>query len=89
MRPGTANKVPSPCIGQCQARDGLCLGCGRTLTEIGQWSAMDNEAQLARMAELDGTISTHVCPGCGERIEPQFSQCWHCAAAAPLPESSR
>jgi len=29
------------------------------------------------------------CPGCGERIEPQFSQCWHCAAAAPLPESRR
>ena len=21
-----------------------------------------------------------VCPGCGERIEPQFTQCWRCAA---------
>jgi hypothetical protein len=21
------------------------------------------------------------CPACGERIEPQFAQCWHCAAA--------
>jgi hypothetical protein len=21
-----------------------------------------------------------VCPACGERIEPQFAQCWHCAA---------
>ena len=21
-----------------------------------------------------------VCPRCGERIEPQFAQCWHCAA---------
>jgi len=21
------------------------------------------------------------CPGCGERIEPQFAQCWRCAAA--------
>jgi hypothetical protein len=20
-----------------------------------------------------------LCPGCGERIEAQFSQCWHCA----------
>jgi hypothetical protein len=20
------------------------------------------------------------CPGCGERIEPQFAQCWRCAA---------
>jgi hypothetical protein len=25
------------------------------------------------------------CPGCGERIEPQFAQCWQCAAT-PLPE---
>jgi len=24
---------------------------------------------------------TWVCPGCGERIEPQFTQCWRCAAA--------
>jgi hypothetical protein len=23
-----------------------------------------------------------VCPGCGEHIEPQFAQCWRCAAAA-------
>ena len=29
------------------------------------------------------------CPGCGERIEPQFAQCWHCAAAAPSPEALR
>ncbi|EPC3543786.1 DUF1289 domain-containing protein, partial [Aeromonas hydrophila] len=28
--------MPSPCIGHCQAKDGLCLGCGRTLTEIGR-----------------------------------------------------
>jgi hypothetical protein len=26
------------------------------------------------------------CPGCGERIEPQFEQCWRCAAA-PEPKS--
>jgi hypothetical protein len=21
-----------------------------------------------------------LCPGCGERIEPQFTQCWRCAS---------
>ena len=26
-----------------------------------------------------------VCPRCGEYIEPQFAQCWHCAAA-PEPQ---
>ena len=29
------------------------------------------------------------CPGCGECIEPQFAQCWHCAAAAPASEPLR
>ncbi|HHQ4615280.1 TPA: DUF1289 domain-containing protein, partial [Aeromonas veronii] len=24
--------MPSPCVGLCKAKDGLCLGCGRTLT---------------------------------------------------------
>ncbi|MCR6550842.1 DUF1289 domain-containing protein, partial [Aeromonas sp. CPF2-S1] len=23
--------MPSPCVGLCKAKDGLCLGCGRTL----------------------------------------------------------
>jgi hypothetical protein len=27
-----------------------------------------------------------VCPRCSERIEPQFAQCWHCAAT-PEPDS--
>ncbi len=26
-----------------------------------------------------------VCPGCGERIEPQFTQCWRCAATPGQP----
>ena len=26
-----------------------------------------------------------VCPHCGEHIEPQFAQCWHCAAAPEPP----
>lgn len=43
---------------------------------------MESEAQLAVMAQLDGTTSTHHCPGCGE---PAFcavsagatiDQCW-------------
>ena len=84
--------MPSPCIGDCRAKDGLCLGCGRTLTEIGQWSAMDSEAQLARMAELDGSKSTHACPGCGEPAfcavsagEP-IERCW-CSQLPALPMS--
>ena len=26
------------------------------------------------------------CPGCGERVEPQFAQCWRCACVPAAPE---
>jgi len=29
------------------------------------------------------------CPRCGERIEPQFSQCWACGATHPDAEERR
>jgi hypothetical protein len=32
----------------------------------------------ARRADPGGAAWT--CAGCGERIEPQFAQCWRCAA---------
>ncbi|MBL0492519.1 DUF1289 domain-containing protein [Aeromonas veronii] len=82
--------MPSPCVGLCKAKDGLCLGCGRTLTEIGHWSAMDSKAQLAVMAELNGSKSTHRCPGCGEpaycavSAGQTIAQCW-CSQLSVLP----
>jgi uncharacterized protein len=40
------NTVPSPCISLCKMdpKQGLCVGCGRTLDEIARWSSM-NDAQ--------------------------------------------
>lgn len=35
----------------------------------------------AELAPADATPWT--CPGCGETIEGQFAQCWHCGHAAP------
>lgn len=29
-----------------------------------------------------GEAESWLCPGCGERIESQFAQCWRCAAQA-------
>jgi uncharacterized protein len=46
--------ISSPCNKVCiiDPRSQLCLGCGRSLTEIAQWSSM-SEAERARiMAEL-------------------------------------
>lgn len=48
------NAASTPCTKICvidQAR-GLCVGCGRTLREIAQWSAMSEDERLAIMAAL-------------------------------------
>lgn len=41
--------VPSPCIGVCRldAAGGHCIGCLRTVEEIGAWSGMDAAARAA------------------------------------------
>lgn len=41
----TQNDPQSPCVKLCQLNDSreFCLGCRRTITEISQWSRMNNE----------------------------------------------
>lgn len=45
---------PSPCIQVCaiNAASGLCLGCLRSLEEIGAWSRLSAEQQHAIIADL-------------------------------------
>ncbi len=56
----------------------------QTLPEV--WIADD--AQFARagrlLEELRHPPHRHwLCPGCGERIDGPFEQCWNCGAAMP------
>ena len=46
--------IESPCIEICtlDARSGLCLGCGRTIDEIGRWTAMSDAERARVMGEL-------------------------------------
>jgi predicted Fe-S protein YdhL (DUF1289 family) len=46
--------IESPCVKICtlDARSGLCLGCGRTVGEIAQWSKMSVEERRRVMAKL-------------------------------------
>lgn len=53
--------IESPCISVCMmdAESGWCIGCGRTLDEIGRWGETDQadrdavtETLPARMAQL-------------------------------------
>ena len=46
--------IESPCVKICalDARSGLCLGCGRTIDEIAQWTKMSADERQRVMAAL-------------------------------------
>ncbi|MBP6010829.1 MAG: DUF1289 domain-containing protein [Alphaproteobacteria bacterium] len=48
--------IESPCVKVCaiDATTGWCLGCGRSMREIGAWGSLSPEARRAVMAELEG-----------------------------------
>lgn len=46
--------IATPCIKVCivDGASSLCLGCFRTLTEIGGWASLSDEQRAAVMAQL-------------------------------------
>ena len=46
--------IASPCTKVCtiDPRSGLCRGCGRTLSEIAQWTSLDEGERERIMGEL-------------------------------------
>jgi predicted Fe-S protein YdhL (DUF1289 family) len=48
------SEIESPCVKICviHPEERLCVGCLRTIEEIGQWSRMTPEARSSVMAEL-------------------------------------
>jgi hypothetical protein len=46
--------IATPCVQVCMVdgQSGLCLGCFRTLQEIGNWTRFTDEERAALMAEL-------------------------------------
>lgn len=53
--------VSTPCIRICTLDPAgrLCLGCGRTVAEIGAWGGMDEAARKAVMAVLPARLSLY------------------------------
>ena len=51
--------MDTPCTKICtyDAGSGLCLGCGRTLEEIGEWFSMTNAERRKVMEELPARLS--------------------------------
>ena len=52
--------ISSPCTKICtiDPRSKLCLGCGRTLTEIAEWASLPEPARLRVMAALPARRDT-------------------------------
>ncbi|GAA3875248.1 DUF1289 domain-containing protein [Celeribacter arenosi] len=50
----TRDEIDSPCTQVCQIHPDtrLCLGCARSIEEIGDWSRMTPEQRKTIMAEL-------------------------------------
>jgi uncharacterized protein len=48
--------VPSPCISVCKmdSKQGLCVGCGRTLDEIARWGGMSESEKRGVWQAIDG-----------------------------------
>jgi len=61
MRP----PVESPCQRVCivDGSMGLCLGCGRTLTEIGGWMQLGDQGRREIMDELPARMADLVASG--------------------------
>jgi uncharacterized protein len=51
--------LETPCINICllDEETGACVGCGRTLTEIAQWAAMNDAERRAVMVALPGRMA--------------------------------
>jgi uncharacterized protein len=53
------NPLPStPCVQVCviDPRSALCIGCGRTVSEIAVWGSLDEPSRLATMAGLEARL---------------------------------
>lgn len=64
-----APSIATPCVKVCviDAESGLCLGCLRTLQEIGGWGALPDAERARVMAELPARRA-QVAP---DKLEPR------------------
>ncbi len=51
--------VASPCINVCQldASGGMCVGCGRTITEIGKWMVLNPDERNQIVGQLPARLA--------------------------------
>lgn len=58
MPQATPAPIATPCVRICtlEPMSGICLGCGRTMREIGSWPSLSPENRAAIMASLGARL---------------------------------
>lgn len=53
------DEIDSPCVKLCSIhpRERICVGCYRSMEEIGAWSSLSSEVRLEIMAKLPSRAS--------------------------------
>jgi len=59
--------MQTPCVRACAVHPtlGLCVGCGRSLDEIGRWSDFTPDERARIMAQLPSRLAALSGPGNG------------------------
>ncbi|CAG22397.1 cysteine-rich CWC family protein [Photobacterium profundum] len=72
--------MKTPCVGKCKNSDGVCSGCLRTMSEVGEWRHMSDDEHVKTINEIKGLRTTHACSLCGKpaycEISAGKSTCW-------------
>ncbi len=78
---------------RCELRNQYLAGALGALPMMETWPQLyveDGDERFALSVLARAAAATigvpWVCPGCGEKLEPQFLQCWHCGAELHRPE---
>jgi predicted Fe-S protein YdhL (DUF1289 family) len=50
--------TPSPCIGVCQLENDVCMGCGRSLSEVANWHRFSEEQKQAVLDKLNQALKS-------------------------------
>ncbi len=66
----------------CELRNQYLAGALGDLPMMETWPQLDERYALSALARAAAAPvgSSWTCSGCGEELEPQFTQCWRCGA---------
>ena len=49
--------IESPCIGLCELKDNICIGCNRTVEQITNWETISQEEKEKVVSTVSSTTT--------------------------------